>query len=120
MKLNFALYHTLREQYGLRSQITQSTFKTILAKYQSVKSNGHPFTRISFSYYEYDLVWNRNYANRENIISLNSSSGRLKIPFESKGMEHWFTCGGRFGTAKLIRKSRGKRPAVNQLIVAKI
>ena len=106
MKLHTALYHTLREQFGLRSQMTQSTFKTVLAKYQSVKSNGHPFTKVSFSHYEYDLVWNRDYSIRENTVSLNSLSGRLKIPFESKGMEHWLSCGGRFGTAKLIRKNR--------------
>lgn len=83
MKLNTALYHTLREQFGLRSQMTQSTFKTVLAKYQSVKSNGHPFTKVSFSRDEYDLVWNRDYSIRENTVSLNSLSGRLKIPFES-------------------------------------
>ena len=39
-------------------------------------------------------------------VSLNTLSGRLHIPFELKGMEHWFSAGGRFGTAKLIRKNR--------------
>ncbi|WP_270497184.1 transposase, partial [Hungatella effluvii] len=39
-------------------------------------------------------------------VSLNTLSGRLHIPFELKGMEHWFLAGGRFGTAKLIRKNR--------------
>ena len=105
-KLNQVLYYPVREQFGLRSQMTQSTLKTVLAKYQSVKSSGHPFTKISFSRFEYDLVWNRDYSIREQTVSVNSLSGRLRIPYESKGMEHWLSRGGRFGTAKLLCKNR--------------
>lgn len=41
-KLHLALYYTIREQFGLRSQMTQSTLKTVLAKYRSVESGGRP------------------------------------------------------------------------------
>ena len=106
LELNHALYYPVRQQFGLRSQMTQSVFKTVLAKYKSMKSNGHPFSKASFRNFEYDLVWNRDYSISDQSVSLNTLSGRLHIPFESKGMEHWFCSGGRFGTAKLIRKNR--------------
>ena len=106
LELNHVLYYPVRQQFGLRSQMTQSVFKTVLAKYKSMKSNGHPFSKASFRNFEYDLVWNRDYSISGQSISLNTLSGRLHIPFELKGMEHWFRSGGHFGTAKLIRKNR--------------
>ena len=106
LELEHALYYPVRQQFGLRSQMTQSVFKTVLAKYKSMKSNGHPFSKVSFRNFEYDLVWNRDYSISGQYVSLNTLSGRLHIPFELKGMEHWFLAGGRFGTAKLIRKNR--------------
>ena len=105
-ELDHALYYPVRQHFGLRSQMTQSVFKTVLAKYKSMKSNGHPFSKVSFRNFEYDLVWNRDYSISDQSVSLNTLSGRLHIPFELKGMEHWFSAGGRFGTAKLIRKNR--------------
>lgn len=106
LKLHSDLYYTIREQFGLRSQMTQSTLKTVLAKYRSVESNEHPFTRISFSRCEYDLVWNRDYSLKGENVSINTLSDRLQIPFESKGMEHCHSLGGQFGTAKLIHKNK--------------
>ena len=75
----------VRQQFGLRSQMTQSVFKTVLAKYKSMKSNGHPFSKVSFRNFEYDLVWNRDYSISDQSVSLNTLSGRLHIPFEPKG-----------------------------------
>ena len=106
LELNEALYYPVREKFGLRSQMTQSALKTVLAKYRSVKGSGHPFTKISFSRFEYDLVWNRDYSVRGQAVSVNSLAGRLKIPYEPKRMGHWLSRGGRFGTAKLLCKNR--------------
>ncbi len=106
LELDHALYYPVRQQFGLRSQMTQSVFKTVLAKYKSMKSNGHPFSKVSFRNFEYDLVWNRDYSISDQSVSLNTLSGRLHILFEPKGMEHWLHAGGRFGTARLIRKNR--------------
>ena len=105
-ELNHALYYPVRQQFGLRSQMTQSIFRTVLAKYQAMKVNRHPFSKVSFRNFQYDLVWNRDYSISDQSVSLNTLSGRLHIPFERKGMEHWFSVGGRFGTAKLVRKNR--------------
>ena len=75
-ELDHALYYPVRHQFGLRSQMTQSVFKTVLAKYKSMKSNGPPFSKVSFRNFEYDLVWNRDYSISDQYISLNTFSGR--------------------------------------------
>lgn len=106
LELNEALYYPVREKFGLRSQMTQSALKTVLAKYRSVKGSGHPFTKISFSRFEYDLVWNRDYSVRGQAVSVNSLAGRLKIPYEPKRMGHWLSRGIRRATERVCTKQR--------------
>lgn len=104
--INKALYYDLRKKYNLKSQMAQSCMKTVIAKYKSVKSNGHSFNLINFKNPEYDLVWNRDYSLNLNkqIFSVNSIDGRLKIPFEIKSKEIYFDGTWSFGTAKLVYK----------------
>ena len=102
--INKDTYYYLRETYNLKSQMAQSVIKTVIAKYKTNKSNGHDFTKIQFKKLEYDLVWNRDYSLTNNIFSINTLDGRLKIPFESKGMEKYFDGTYKFGTAKLVYK----------------
>jgi IS605 OrfB family transposase len=97
-------YRILREQYGLRSQMAQNTVKTAIAKYKSANSNGHERTLVHFKKPEYDMVFNRDYSLVKGLFSINSLDGRLKIPFETKGMEHFFDKQWQFGTAKLVYK----------------
>ncbi|MFR4902727.1 transposase [uncultured Fusobacterium sp.] len=103
-KLNEATYYLLREKFSLKSQMSQSVMKTVLAKYKTIKSNNQPFTKVQFKNLEYDLVWNRDYLLTNGIFSINSLEGRLKIPFETKGMEKYFDGTYTFGTAKLVYK----------------
>lgn len=103
-KLNEATYYLLRENFALKSQMAQSVMKTVLAKYKTIKSNNQQFTKIQFKNLEYDLVWNRDYLLTKEIFSINSLEGRLKIPFETKGMEKYFDGTYTFGTAKLVYK----------------
>lgn len=103
-KINECTYYHLRETYGLKSQMAQSVMKTAIAKYKTNKSNGHDFSLVNFKNLEYDLVWNRDYSLVDGVFSINSLSGRLKIPFETKGMEKFFDGSYSFGTAKLVYK----------------
>ena len=84
--------------------MSQSVIKSVIAKYQSVKSNGHDFSLIKFKKSEYDLVWNRDYLLTKGIFSINTLNGRIKIPFEVKGMEKYFDGTYKFGTAKVVHK----------------
>ena len=102
-ELNDKTYYYLRENFSLKSQMAQSCMKTVLAKYKSAKSNGHKLSLVEFNNPEYDLVWNRDYSINKDVFSINSLNGRLKIPYEIKGMEKYFDGSYSFGTAKLVK-----------------
>lgn len=103
-QVNKDTYYYLREIYGLKSQMAQSCMKTVIAKYKTNKSNGHDFSLIDFKKLEYDLVYNRDYSLNKEVFSINSLEGRLKIPYETKGMEKYFDGTYEFGTTKLVYK----------------
>lgn len=103
-KINTDTYYYLRETYNLKSQMAQSCMKTAIAKYKANKSNGHDFTLVQFKNLEYDLVRNRDYSLNKDVLSINSLQGRLKIPYQIKGMEKYFDGSYSFGTAKLVYK----------------
>ena len=100
--LNRTLYRELREKFGLRSQMAQSVFKTVIARYRTILSNQHKWIQPVFRKPELDLVWNRDYSlNRERtLFSVNTLEGRIKVPFCAKGVD----IDGEFGTAKLVYK----------------
>lgn len=103
-EVNKDTYYYLRETYSLKSQMAQSCMKTVIAKYKTNKSNGHDFNLVKFKNLEYDLVFNRDYSLNGKIISINSLEGRLKISYQTKGMEKYFDGSYKFGTAKLVYK----------------
>jgi putative transposase len=103
-KINTDTYYYLREEYNLKSQMAQSCMKTAIAKYKTNKSNGHDFNLVQFKNSEYDLVWNRDYSLNKGVFSINSLQGRVKIPYQTKGMEKYFDSSYSFGTAKLVYK----------------
>ncbi len=105
-KLHEETYWLLRNEYGLKSQMAQSVMKTVIARYKSIKSNGHEWSLVKFKKPAYDLVWNRDYSLKPGIFSLNTLQGRIKVPFETKGMEQYLGGSWKFGTAKLVNKRK--------------
>ena len=103
-KLHKMTYESLRSCFSLRSQMAQSVMKTVIARYQSLKSNGHDWTKVQCKKPQYDLVWNRDYSLTQGLFSINTLQGRVKVPFETKGMERYFDGSWSFGTAKLVNK----------------
>ena len=103
--LNQALYTTLREKFGLKSQMAQSVLKTVIARYKTVLENQKEWIKPNFKKPQYDLVWNRDYSLTNNLFSVNTLAGRVKLPYHSKGMEKYFDYEKyHFGTAKLVCK----------------
>ena len=103
--LNKALYYKLREQFGLKSQMAQSVFKTVIARYKTILTNQKKWIRPDFKKPQYDLVWNRDYSLNQKIFSVNTLSGRVKLSYFSGGMEKYFDHEKyTFGTAKLVKK----------------
>jgi predicted transposase len=54
--LNKVLYSTLREKFGLKSQMAQSVFKTVIARYKTILENQNEWIQPSFKKPQYDLV----------------------------------------------------------------
>ena len=103
--LNKTLYFTLREKFGLKSQMAQSVFKTVIARYKTVLENEGKWIKPSFKKPQYDLVWNRDYSLTRNCFSVNTLNGRIKLPYFAKGMSKYFDHSiYKFGTAKLVNK----------------
>lgn len=101
--LNKVLYSTLREAFGLKSQMAQSVFKTVIARYKTILENQNEWIRPSFKKLQYDLVWNRDYSLTQNCFSVNTLHGRRKLPYFTEGMSKYFDRSiYRFGTAKLV------------------
>ena len=106
--LNKALYSTLREMFGLKSQMAQSVFKTVIARYKTILENQKKWIKPSFNKPQYDLVWNRDYSLTQNCFSVNTLNGRVKLPYFAEGMAKYFDHDiYKFGTAKLV-KNHGK------------
>lgn len=106
--LNKVLYSALREKFGLKSQMAQSVFKTVIARYKTILENQSEWIKPSFKKPQYDLVWNRDYSLTQNCFSVNTLNGRVKLPYFADGMSKYFDRTiYRFGTAKLVNK-KGK------------
>ena len=103
--LNKVLYSILRERFGLKSQMAQSVFKTVIARYKTILENQNEWIQPSFKKPQYDLVWNRDYSLTQNCFSVNTLNGRVKLPYFSEGMSKYFNHDiYKFGTAKLVNK----------------
>ena len=103
--LNKALYTELRERFGLKSQMAQSVFKTVIARYKTVLENESRWIKPSFKKPQYDLVWNRDYSLTQNYFSVNTLNRRVKLPYFAEGMSKYFDHTiYKFGTAKLVNK----------------
>ena len=104
--LNKMLYQSLRSQYGLKAQMAQSVLKTVVAKYATVRSNGHERKLIRFRAPQCDLVRGRDWSYTGGLLSVNTLDGRLKLRYYG---EYDFTdAESRFGTAKLVVDNQGR------------
>ena len=79
--------------------------KTVIARYKTILENQHKWIRPDFSKPQYDLVWNRDYSLSQELFSVNTLTGRVKLPYFAGGMEKYFDRERySFGTAKLVKK----------------
>ena len=55
-------YYQIREIYKLRSQMTVSCVRTVIAKYKTILENQKEWIKPVFKIPQLDLVWNRDYS----------------------------------------------------------
>ena len=128
---NHQLYHDLRKRYpSFNSAMVQSTYRTVDARYKTVKQQlfQHPYhfqdkntgkwyqygrdlnwlkKPIKFSRPQADYVRNINYSfvEKGTLISLNVLGKRIKVKFNDKYTQDWFTQNAKLGTAKLVQSN---------------
>ena len=118
-KINEAIYHPLRDRYGLLAQMTQSAIRRVIASYKTIHSrmehrNEGNSKRKRTEYYSVrpkyssagvDLLWNRDYSYspKSGMFSLPVMGGRLKVEAQWKGIPEEYRT-SRFGTARLVSK----------------
>ena len=124
--LNMALYRNLRERFGLKAQLAQSTLKTTIARYKAVreqlyqkpyryKDENDKWQRIYrtlewlwkpvfFKRPQADLVRNRDYSfvDGGQTLSINTRGKRTKCAFEGEHFAEYLNGSWELGTARLV------------------
>ena len=131
--LQSALYHDLRKRFGLKSQMTQSVFKTVIARYKTVqtqlrkqrvwdgyKKDNHGkdvpnyinkdltflWKPIEFKRPQLDLVRNRDYSIKNNVLSMNTINGRIHVKVYGLSENPYFDGSWTLGTGKVVRSGK--------------
>lgn len=124
--LNKKLYSDLRKLFGLKSQLAQSSIKTAISRYKTIKQqlfqnpyrykdeNGN-WQRITktlewlwkpvlFRRPQADLVRNRDYSFVDDgqVLSINTLGKRTKCTFEGEHFSEYLDGSNDLGTAKLV------------------
>jgi len=131
LKINHQLYQVLRQESPLNSQMIQSVFRTVAARYKTVQEQMKQHPRryknednkwvqvprdltwlekpIHFRRPQADLVRQKNYSFVDEMkqISITTLGKRTKLCFTDKGFEDYFCGDWKLGTARLVH-SRGK------------
>jgi len=126
-ELQKVLYQTVRDKFKLKAQMTVSVFRTVTARYKTVKEqlsqnpykykdeNGNwqfiPKTLewlwkpIVFSRPQVDLVNKRDYSFllKDKKLSLNTLGKRIKVSYEDKCFSEYFDGTWSFGTGKIVK-----------------
>ncbi|MBQ0071379.1 MAG: transposase [Spirochaetales bacterium] len=108
-RLRDLIYHTLRDEYLLKSQMADSVCRSVVANYKTMFSQ-NLWHRAQYKSMTYDLVRGRDYTmNLESHqISVNTLKGRISnIRFSSAGFDQYLSK-GRLGTGKLNVTKDGK------------
>lgn len=133
-KLNKALYHTIRNKFGLRSQMTQTSFRTVVGAYKTTRAilNNNPLrlnastrpNRVIWKIVRRGLLWlwkpvefkrpqlallrGRDWSiKRDGNLSINTINGRINATPTYRGFEKYFDGTWKFGMANVIHK-KGK------------
>lgn len=108
-KINNAIYHTVRKNFSLPSQMTQSAIRNVIASYRTIHATQEKWsTKPTFRRSKMDYVWNRDYSLNKTTkdFSINTIEGRIKVPTCWTGNEEFFAQ-EKYGTAT-VQYKKGK------------
>lgn len=106
-KLQKLVYTTLREQFGLKSQMACNVCTVVAGTYASMKSNGED-TLAFYNKPKLQYSYNRDFSFlKDGSVSIGTLDKRIKMSFVTKGLEQYFDGTWEYGTATLVYK-KGK------------
>lgn len=128
-KLSNKLYHDVRTNFNLKSQLASSVFKTVTARYKTLdtvlsKKPYRIFDGVKTLYIKRDLNWlqkpimfkrpqadlvrNRDYSFVDDLtqLSLQTLGKRIKVKYSMHGFEQYLDDTWKFGTGKLLRSGQ--------------
>ena len=132
-ELQSVLYHELRNRFGLKSQMAVSVFRTVIARYKTVqtqlrkqrvwdgyKKDNHGkdvpnyvkkdltflWKPIEFKRPQLDLVRNRDYSFKNDMLSMNTINGRIFVKVYGLKENHYFDGSWKLGTGKVVRNGK--------------
>ena len=97
-------YATLRDTYSMPSQMAINVIRQVIGNYRTIQKNQGEWIKPNYQHTTYPLTWNRDYLLRENYFSVGTLRGRIKLPYDSGGMEKYFDGTWTFNTAKVVNK----------------
>jgi IS605 OrfB family transposase len=97
-------YNTLRADYGMPSQMAINVIRHVIGNYRTILANQSEWLKPNYKHTAYPLTWNRDYLLRNDYFSVGTLQGRVKLEYESGGMEKYFDGTWTFGAAKVINK----------------
>jgi len=129
LKIQKAIYHDIREQFGLKSMMAQSAIRSVIARYKTVREqlrqNPYKFYDIvngekkyyktvrdlewlqkplNFRRPQVDLVRDRDWSKlKDGSLSLNTLDGRVLTVPTCHGFDRYFDGTWKLGGAKLLR-----------------
>lgn len=90
----------------MKSQMACNVPRTVIAKFKSNKSNTGEWIKPDFKKPFLALSFNRDFSILANdVFSIGTLDGRIKVPFSRKGFEKYFDDKCTFGGANLIKKN---------------
>lgn len=127
-KLNKILYYKIRDEFNLKAQLTQSVFRSVVARYKSVRTqiSKQPYKfkdintnkwyslprdltwlkkPLKFSKPQADLQRNRDWSIVNGKLSINTLSNRVHCNYICKGFDKYLNSDWKFGMAKLIKQN---------------
>lgn len=103
-KLQKLVYSDLRKKFSLKSQMACNVCSVVAGSYASMKANNEN-TLAVYKSPKFQYSYNRDYSFLDyNIISIGALNGRIKIPYITKGLEHYFDGTWKYGTGTLVYK----------------
>jgi len=97
-------YDVLRSNYGMPSQMACNAIRQVIGSYRTLQTNQGEWIKADYKHTTYTLSWNRDYSLSDSYFSVGTLQGRVKLEYDSGGMEKYFDGTWTFGAAKVINK----------------